>query len=1792
MDEQNQNLSSGIPTYDFAAQNNLAPINVPTTQSPLGDGSLSVAQDIQKKYSPQSVNIGQGLYSTKSNSLWDTNTTQKPSFERWNNNLDSAYVKLNDGTYKARFESYMSGVDNEDRLGQQQGAFNKVLNGVGKFIAKTGINALDGTLGTVNGVLQGIDKGSFNAVYNNDFSKWVDDLNTKLDYDLPNYYTEQEKNGSLLGNVATTNFWADKVLGGMSFVTGTLISEGIWAAATGGGSLATLGARGVLRESAGALRTENRVMHSITSLMNSYQRTVPVSKALKAFNNARFILTSAGYESGVEARHYLKEAEANFIQHYATQYGRRPTGEEMSAFKENSLNSANAVFGANLALVGGSNIAMFGNIMGLGSFASTQGLQRGFGRALGIGTERVIEEGVDVYRALNPTRTQRILGTAYNVLKSPFREGVIEEGGQHAVADFGQRWLASKYDAAATNDNFSTIDAMGKSLAATYGTKAGQEDVLIGALIGGLGSGVTGAFDKNSSFAKGAGFTTFNDQVTQQQQFATWRTANSDYNLLSKFTSAATQKASRGKVTQAADTVEANQELQLAVFSKLQVDDKMGLLDDSTENFRASLNEMDVNEVAQQLNVSVEEAQKAKDDAISFHESSVNDFKEAQKYAESVIPNGLNINVEGVNSFVPSTEAQSMLALNIYMGRNSDRLARNYAKGISDIIGDNGVASALSLENTLQDKQVNKSKEVKKLAKELDFLDRSMNSRNSELEKIAAKPRTTEGDSKLANFENRRQEILAAMERDNARREEINSELQGISQDINNVRKARRIANQNFATNFDDENVTPDNLLEATQSLNSLAETLNTWKTNGHISSAQDVEYMIGQFDKSQQAFRYANEVFNKLSDPVLRKPEVKNIFGKFLSKAKKAGADISDYDKAQQDLFNILRQQYLELKAVNNIFAEEVAEPQTPAQVIETGDALPPLQTTNSAREEAIKGDFAERRKALAETVTPELEITFNKGDLEGSFVDGLTYVAEGSESFVYQDKDGNIIKIGEPHQGDSFTTRVAEQLLLNKITNTPLQLIGYYYSEDSKGNKFKNPVFKQAFVEGEKATEEQIDAHFESKGFTKTGRYSYENEELSVSDLDGDNVIIDKDGAVNIIDAYVQEKNPSSIENIATSVEQQLAQLEQEEKEALAEIAPEEIIPTVPATLKEKLQQYVDTILKGRRQTEEISQPMKRPTTEQMEEYKVLYERNRRSKNGLKPADLERFNQLRDVFNRYGRAVGTVDGSLNLADILEQIANLNDLAAQEITQTTSNTNTEEIQAILSKASGRYDSFNKTQFYEKSEFRVLEDGRFSITGINLQGLVDIIAKDNAVRVLNDKIKGQKNNRKEATALTGEDYNVGDKFIVQLAEGVEIGVTIGATKGLEISPAAAQIINENTRFKLIPSTTLGTNYQPLLIELNRNAEITPLEVAATNFELEPGLTFTDITNLPDNTEMTLQISLRNPFNKNLLQQYNSEQITRAELQSQIAIYVTSQEGEVGGILKATSNLVHETPAYDELARLRAIATDRALNSKLENEVIDTQIVVPLDRGNSYFGKPNFNLSLNKTTGVLSTELLPLSDKAMKKVVDVGFISNERLTLRDNKREEKNIDTTFVKKMSKGRKLPIIVFNYNGSRVAYPVSMNETQRDKVAEFTEILNAGGSINDTVNNLNTYLNQNGIDPALNGFYNVVGESNINDQAQLKKITDNLAAQSTYADFTEWLNTANLEEAKQMVQEQSSINIDITDKPFHSPKLALKLAEHTIIGEVNSPSRSIVETAEVLSPEVQKEISDKTCG
>lgn len=416
------------------------------------------------------------------------------------------YKPLSSGEYVSMYETYIPGIDNQERLAQQQTTGEKWSNGVVKALSKTGSAIVGGTAGMVYGLGAALSEGSFSAIYDNDFSNKLNDWDTKLNYQLPNYYTKQEQEKGLGGQLGTANFWADKFLGGLSFTAGAIFSEAIWAAATGGTSLAARGAMlgtklargarwgtGAIGE-AGVISGLSKYTKWVKNLLpETAYETGQISKALpNAFGKTGEVLSitgqlarSAGYEASVEALQFKKEAEENFYNNFASLNGREPNADDISKFNTDLEGAANGVFATNMAILMPSNLITLGHVLDIKSPIKTGITEFIDKKAFGYGLKKTAE---GTFIRLAPTTSQKVMRGVFNyAIKPGVTEGFFEEGLQGVTTKVGNKWIENTYDLKNTAQTFDSIDAIGQSMAEQYGTKEGLVEVGLGVLIGMFG---------------------------------------------------------------------------------------------------------------------------------------------------------------------------------------------------------------------------------------------------------------------------------------------------------------------------------------------------------------------------------------------------------------------------------------------------------------------------------------------------------------------------------------------------------------------------------------------------------------------------------------------------------------------------------------------------------------------------------------------------------------------------------------------------------------------------------------------------------------------------------------------------------------------------------------------------------------------------------------------------------------------------------------------------------------------------------------------------------------------------------------------------------------------------------------------------------------------------------------------------------------------------------------------------------------------------------------------------------
>ena len=640
--------------------------------------------------------------------------------------FDNVYQRLNSGEYIPQFESYTTGINEEERLSAQQGRGEKIYRGFGKFWAKTATNVFDATVGTANGVYEMISQGRVSAFYDNDFEKKLDDYRTRVDADLVHYYNQEEKSMNFIQKLGTTNFWANDFGDAMAFLAGAALPEVLIGLASGGTSvplsLAKFGARTAKAVAKKELKRTGKELLEETakksffsnplkkiddltkfsegrSIMRSYNTALLGDKVGGVVSTAGFLVRTTGFEAGMESRHNLKEATDKYIADYQEQNGRMPDVNEIGDFTTKAVRASNGVFLANVGILSVSNAAMFGKLLGVRLPKMSQ--NNTFNRALGLGYN--LEAGVGTAQAIG--RGRKLIGNAYQLGKRPFSEGLFEEGLQGVAGKTMQGYLETTYD----SENMETeafMASLGSAMAEQYGTKEGWNEIGVGMLVGAIGGGIM-ANSMRPITGKGAPLLagTFSDSFSAQRK-----------NVQTKLDAA--NKATEALRT---DITAANPQRNLLRSSARASSASKA---DATElgmrktNFQFALNQMEImtpEEVIENYNAVVNstpltaEQKKALGDQnvteTEYKEKLTTDFARTVKdirFADRVT-NALSIqNVE--TSKGNKILLKEAMMWNIINGKDAEYASNSLAMEIQRAVGKEGIADAVTFFSQISDK--------------------------------------------------------------------------------------------------------------------------------------------------------------------------------------------------------------------------------------------------------------------------------------------------------------------------------------------------------------------------------------------------------------------------------------------------------------------------------------------------------------------------------------------------------------------------------------------------------------------------------------------------------------------------------------------------------------------------------------------------------------------------------------------------------------------------------------------------------------------------------------------------------------------------------------------------------------------------------------------------------------------------------------------------------------------------------------------------------------------------------
>lgn len=613
--------------------------------------------------------------------------------------LEDSRYRLSSGTWIPKYESYIPGVDNDTRLSRSQGRTEKWMRGLGKFVGKAALYGLGGVIQPFYGIYAGVSRGNFNAVFDNDFTRWLDDQDKKMDYGLAHYYNREERDMNFLQSMTTANFWSNDFLSGLAFTAGAMLSSAVYSGA-GLMNLARTGARAGV-----ALARIGKAASDTKKAFGVYLRAARTGRRIgKGLDTLAFLGTSTSWEASVEARSMLMEAEENFRQSYRNAYGREVPYEELMRFRADNANAANAVFAANVGILSLSNIAMFGDMFGM-----DLGVDKFIKRNIfGVGAERM-DNGM--LRTITPKKWQKVAGNTFNIIKRPVSEGLYEEGLQGVASKSAEDWVESRYNPMAIRQNIGYMEAIKNGFKETYGSSQGWKEIGIGMIIGSVMGGKTfgGIKEWSQDMSRNKGMVEAYNTNAGALTTAAVRAIRGSMALNAQLSGLKTDNN--------ADDIPNSRIIDKtfsdAVFNRLRYDSEMGMLDDTKENFRTVVESIPNSDIASDMNMTDEQVNEYKSNLISEFNKKVDNFTMANRFADSL--------TEGISNRSFNTYISNMVYNGLEAKDNLNDIANQLRRIYNTDIG-----PALDIYSRLNPDSSRDLEELRKLTDDIQRMEKNI----------------------------------------------------------------------------------------------------------------------------------------------------------------------------------------------------------------------------------------------------------------------------------------------------------------------------------------------------------------------------------------------------------------------------------------------------------------------------------------------------------------------------------------------------------------------------------------------------------------------------------------------------------------------------------------------------------------------------------------------------------------------------------------------------------------------------------------------------------------------------------------------------------------------------------------------------------------------------------------------------------------------------------------------------------------------------------------------------------
>jgi hypothetical protein len=1632
-------------------------------------------------------------------------SSTKPSFEKFSDDRpEMRYKTLNSGQKVSMYDSYIPGTDNNERLAQNQSGWEQIINGGIKGSNNLGAVIVGNVGGFVYGLGEWAKTGNFNSVFDNSFTKTVDDWNTKLNYELPNYYTKQEKEagffGSLIENPA--NFIANDILNGVSFTLGTIASEAIWSYVTGGASIparmgmwgAKIGQMGRLLKGASTVARVGEEAVSAGRFGKAFLGTEKVAEGLanykgfvyealdnavtagkmskglantlattgKTINTARFIGTSSGNEASIEAFHFKKEALENFYRDFEELNGRRPTAEESSEMLEKIEGAANNVFAANMAILGVSNLSMLGGMFNLNNPISN--LSKTVNQKLfGIGVEKTAGLGGElVFKGIERKAWQKGAGFLYKATSPFIREGLFEEGLQGVATKTANNWIERQYDPKYLNKVTTFSDDAWKAMQEQYGTKEGWKEIGIGGIVGIVGGAFTGEFSEFSRMAKKQ-----EDIVSKGLNAAnvTMKTFVSDIN--------AGRMQTMAKVMEAEDRAQVAMTKRDVVGAKLAQNDSMIALAEMYDNplyGAGGLSQMEKH--GMNMIDTTEVSEEEKEEIKKGYKEFIANYKSAKTFANSII--GTQGKIYG--SKFEAQDVNRALTYTILQGESSKKMMDTALEDFSALMGKDK-ADAIRRNEELQSLDRETREQFNSLSKEHSKLE----SRSEALQKKIQLEQISTKEGRESQLPALQREVIELEKR----KQEVTKELEGIANKITTNKKLSNSFKGIDGAPMVDEFISVSDLLAVEKNIDDLEEAYNTLKSINPIS-AQAAEEHIKTYKKAQQALLDHNTaikiiasgkfkpklatgnpfagVYQKYTKGEIKVDEHTSEFFKTLDRIRNA-YDTSFQEDLQEDARAKSKRVLRELSEVEGELTEEQLKDKETAEYNLKG-----LRDEEFLQEkkESLEKEFAntndpQRQEELDEELK-EIENLLNPKD------DTPSVESKNNQKIEELTKQLNQLEEELRNLPKSISNEKSdiEKRRQEDLKNAKIEIPRYFTFNELGGGRGKSG---KALSSIESDKNEEIQKDFESKledgdkliepngdiYFFKNNKVVKPNgQPRGMADIGAfiNGVIIDRTDKINVKYDDELEAKQRPTQQIEEKIIEEIESL----KRKINNLQPKTNLSTVEA-LEARIKDILSLFKTSFVGTQDVDEAVKnRPDQKDIDKYNELKNnpivRNFEIQTSF-DADLisekdknllSEYEELKEKLSQWRIYDNLAEGDQSLADLLDNLAQLRTEVEQQNTISAPN-----IEEVFQGEDKPFDKAFVADLSINTNFPVtvkrLKGGEYEITHMRPATLLYKMGAEN-VRVKKTVISiDDVNNLKPGTVI---------KFT---SEGVEKEITIEERSRVRISKKDFDSIPS---IKTISSLTSWSF--PNVYEIDEKGEWKPIPSDFTDGNITG-----DSNNLDVEDIVELHVDVENEHNKKLL----SEKLTPEELANQVVIYIR-KNGVNYGVVKGLTTAVREGGMISAdsvgIVNLRNFSGE-ILKGGVSATVATTKV--------KYVQLGNPILSLDQEGNIKHQEI---TSRGLENVVAVGYITDGNLTI-NGKVDNKKVRKSYLKKLSeknKGKNIPFVVIKRGKQLIAFPIQLNKISAPRTEELYIILNDTNTTDaQKVTAINNLLLENGIAP-----------------------------------------------------------------------------------------------------------------